>query len=1214
MGRILRALSVIVLLIVLSLAALVPSQAQLLQPDLVPQKLSLSPPSPVNEGTIVHISATVSNGGTAQAGEFTVEISWRRVDKEELCGFARTGLPGLEAGGQATIQTTIDTTDLTPGEYEVTMRVDPDDRVTELDETNNRLSKQLKILPPKPELHPISLSFDPPSPVERGETVRVTTELENTGESTAGGFRVEFLYRRGAGSWTSFGSTLIPGLERDGHLTLEQTLDTSALELDPQADLTSFSIKVTVDPPSAAEPEGAVAEQDEDNNEIIASLGVLPSKLDLPELHPVSIIFNRDLPLEWGRDITATVSVINTGGRKAQDIGIAFYYRKLGAGEWKKFATDTIASLGVEEQDNSDTASGQLDVPGLGLAPGSYELKVVVDPANTIDERNEANNELVVAFSIQGSELQPQSIELGAMPVHQGDTITIASQIENTGEKPAKSFTVGFFIDNRRFDTFYYEDEKGLEKNETVKAQGTLDTTDLPPGDYTLRVFVDPDNQIPELDEANNVISAPLKILPPEPRLAELHPTGLSLEPPSPVRGGRMVQVTATVWNTGNIDAERFQVELAYSSDGQSWTPFAVQDIPSLSRGGKETVEGQLDTAGLTIGTTYQIRVLVDPKDEIQELDEGNNVLIATLSLVAPAVSPPGANLTLQDLTLNPPSPVAQGTQVQVCAMITNTGRGAAGEFLVDFLHRQDQAGSFSSFASRSVPGLEVGQSITICELFNTTTLLGGSYELKAVADSGNWIQELDETDNELTRTLIISLAVPRPDLHPAGVTFDPPSPVGQGTPVQVCAKVTNLGATAAGPFTVSYAYLLDSYVQFATAQVPGLGGGKQVRLCRALDTSNLAPGTYKIRIVVDPDNRVMEGNEANNELGGYLSIVAPFPPTPQLALGTGGAVRLLALDEGTGAVYIASEDGKLYALKRGGEAKSGFPFAAGSPIRALALDVGAPRAVYLGTAEGKLYAVGLDSGREICQAALNSAISALGVDKFGNIYVGTETKLVSLTAGCEPRWEFTTVGIVKALVVDDAHDAIYAIASGGLLYALGRDGTLRWQLDLRSPLSALALGRAIYVGTEDGKVQAVGLSGSLGWSFTAGGAIMAIVVDRERDSIYAASADGKLYSLSLEGNLRWVFSSGGPIRSTPAIDGRTGAIFLGSDEGKLYALNPDGTEIFAATVGSPIRSQPVIDVVVQRDGAKVRLVRTVYFGAEDQNVYKIKVELRGGN
>jgi outer membrane protein assembly factor BamB len=156
--------------------------------------------------------------------------------------------------------------------------------------------------------------------------------------------------------------------------------------------------------------------------------------------------------------------------------------------------------------------------------------------------------------------------------------------------------------------------------------------------------------------------------------------------------------------------------------------------------------------------------------------------------------------------------------------------------------------------------------------------------------------------------------------------------------------------------------------------------------------------------------------------------------------------------------------------------------------------------------------------------------------------------------------------------------------------------------------LTALALGEAIYAGTEDGKVRAVSFGGSLGWSFTAGGAITSIVVDVERhDPIYAASADGKLYSLDLSGRLRWSFTTGGPIYATPGIDGRSGAVFFGSDDRKFYGLTADRDQIFAVEVGSPIRSNAVIDVVVEREGATVRLVRLIYFGAENGNVYLIK-------
>jgi subtilase family serine protease len=215
MAKSLKVLWLVGLIVSSAFAASTLSQAQSL-PDLTIQSLTLSPPSPVGQGTIVRVSIEVSNIGNTPAGPFSVELCWRRVDREECCGFASQEFSGLEAKGKVTVEARIETANLTPGLYEITARADPDNRVSESDETNNRASIQLEVLPPKPELHPLSLAFNPPSPVAHGQAVRVLSEIENTGESTAGGFRVEFLYRRGEGGWTSFGAISVPGWSGPG--------------------------------------------------------------------------------------------------------------------------------------------------------------------------------------------------------------------------------------------------------------------------------------------------------------------------------------------------------------------------------------------------------------------------------------------------------------------------------------------------------------------------------------------------------------------------------------------------------------------------------------------------------------------------------------------------------------------------------------------------------------------------------------------------------------------------------------------------------------------------------------------------------------------------------------------------------------------------------------------------------------------------------------
>jgi len=799
------------------------------------------------------------------------------------------------------------------------------------------------------------------------------------------------------------------------------------------------------------------------------------------------------------------------------------------------------------------------------------------------------------------------SFDASAAPVHQGDTVTVRAEIENGGVKPAPRFTVGFFIDNLRFDTFYYESQdEGLRRGERVEAQGVLDTTDLPPEEYVLRVVVDPDDQIPEPDEANNVISRPLRILPPEPRRAELHPTRLVLEPPSPIRGGQVLRLQATVWNTGNIDAERFRVSFAYRQvDGPGeFHEFAVREVLGLARNSKTIITAELDTRELTGDLAYELRVSVDPRDQVAELDEENNVLFASFKLLAVPVPPRGADLVPRELVLQPGPTVSQGAPLQVCLTVANVGQERANEFAVEFRYRPAAGGAFTAFASERIATLAVGEERQVCAALPTGGLALGDYELEIVVDPENLVGELNEENNVLTGRFTVTPPLPRPELYPVSLSFDPPSPVIQGQTVRVCVEIANLSGVSAGSFSVVYAYLVSgAYIQFATATVAGLGGGEQIGLCRNLETAGLAPGVYEIKVQVDPENRVVEQNEANNELKAYLTITIPGPPVPQIGLSTGAAVRLLALDPVSGAVYAAAGE-RLYALDRGPAPKPGFPFIAAGAIIALTLDTGAPRAAYLGTAE-ELYAVSLEDGHKICEQEVEQ-IRVLTVDRFGDVYVGTASGLLSFTARCEPRWEEPALGAAVTTVASDTTGVIYATA-GARLYALDRSGKVRWSADLPAEAQALAVGPAIYLGLADGTVLAYSTAGRRLWSFNASGSVTALVLDPERGRLYAATSNG-LHALGLDGRLKWSFATASAPGAAPAIDGRSGALFLGTEGGELHAIQADGTEIFTVTIGSPIRSKPAIDAVVQQVDATFRLVRTVYFGAEDGNLYLIRV------
>ncbi|MCK4392750.1 PQQ-binding-like beta-propeller repeat protein, partial [Candidatus Bipolaricaulota bacterium] len=482
---------------------------------------------------------------------------------------------------------------------------------------------------------------------------------------------------------------------------------------------------------------------------------------------------------------------------------------------------------------------------------------------------------------------------------------------------------------------------------------------------------------------------------------------------------------------------------------------------------------------------------------------------------------------------------------------------------------------------------------------------------------------------------LSVGVGPQRADLVPITVHFDPSSPK-VGDNVRVVATVENQGSGVAGEVKASFSVLLDEYVTFAHATDGALGSGGQTDLLGILDTKamRLEEGTYKVRILVDPDNKIVEENEANNTFVDELQI-SGRGPTVTLVEGTSGVIHHLAIGEQAAMVYLASRNGKLFRVQAG-NMQASLAFDAGNPITAFALDEGSSRAAYLGTSTGKLLVYGLDRGEEICHVSVdeNNSISAVAFDRFGNIYAGTSTNVVSVAGDCSSlRWEYGLGEgeVVTALAVHNARNRVYvatSMPSSGRLYAFALTQTgvenpvdPDWELTFSSPLSALALDGAldgrIWVGTENGEVQAVTFTGRLdsARTYMTGGAVTGIVLDLEhRDPLYATTDEGKLYGLNLAGELRWVFPLEGtaaPIPSAAAVDGSTGDVIFGTNDGSLYTVDSQGNPVWVVEgfgdSESGVISSPVVGRVVERDGAKVAFYRVIYFGTSDGKVYLAK-------
>ena len=1087
-------------------------------------------------------------------------------------------------------------------------------------------------------------------------------------------------------AWIPFSVFQLPGLARDQTVELSGVFSTgeSLRELLTTA-VTNGTLDASIMAPFSSEEmeqlENCIttyairvsvghlvgtAEQDASNNVLTSALSVEPSVLELPELLPVQVLFDRDLPLAWDDDVDVEVIVSNRGGSSAPSvfgstsITVSFFYREQGATSWIPLEIRTISQLGAEDDSDTDSVSITIDArpSQLDLSPGSYELRVVVDEANLIAERNEDNNEVIVGFSVQGTELHPVSLDLPTGSIHQGDTITVIALVENTGERSQRNFTVGFYIDDTRFDTFYYqavsETEDGLEEDDRARVQGVLDTTDLPPETYSIRVVVDPDNHILEHDEGNNVIQSTLRLLPPEQRLAELHITEIDFVPTSPIPTGDTLQVAVAIRNDGNIAAEAFLVELVlhYSTDGEVWSlpmldttqiidqvpeePFVRgQSIYGLSRGEKTIIRETFSTVGWPTGY-YRLAVCVDPPTglistgEIVEMDDLNNEAIAAFTIGEPVEALHGGqgssplsalpNLVFQDVAMSPATAVGVGQSVTFNASVANRGSQPSGPFTMTVQWTTPIGVSYTLLSQR-IGSLSPGEIWDIPAPSVQTSLPMGPYAIIAILDTGNEVAESNESDNEVV------VAVPvgqgegiQPDLTPIATRFVPSTAIVEtGHEILVYTTVKNTGALAAGSFTVE----VSAGDIISRETWPGLEPLASVELVHTLGTP--ASGTYQVTIQVDALDQVVESNEANNTRLASLQIAEHEQSTAERVIGDQGAVIALALDSSTGVLYAAWANGAIRATDRYSGDLAIYDAAA--MLTTMVTVFAMQDVAYVGTNDGRILAIDLSTGALLVEsAALGGSVRALVLGRSGILYAATATDLFKLNSALLTVGQTSVVGTVVNLGYEPIHSGIYALTTTGL-YAFDSELITQCSVtDFIGVPSSLAIGDSgIFVGTSSGILRAVTFCQSVGttammldaWRYLSAGSvngrITSITIDaRDIDPIYITTDNGSIHCLDFTGDLLWTYQrSLSGIHSIPAIDNRSGRFFYVDDDGIPSILDANGSVSFSVNSdvsrGSAAGSNLIVDEVRRQTESGTRLFRIYYFGTDDGWVYKIE-------
>lgn len=374
-------------------------------------------------------------------------------------------------------------------------------------------------------------------------------------------------------------------------------------------------------------------------------------------------------------------------------------------------------------------------------------------------------------------------------------------------------------------------------------------------------------------------------------------------------------------------------------------------------------------------------------------------------------------------------------------------------------------------------------------------------------------------------------------------------------------------------------------------------------------------------------------------------------------------------IDLAKNAIYFGADDGNLYAIPLLSTEQPRRPKwvfspdpdpAKRRPMRVAPVIDEARNRVYIGSDDGKLYAVDRDTGQLVSDFNPEPRPAPIRVPPAldqprGVLYVGADDQRMlainavdgSLATTANPTFNAAKGAIRTAPIVDFVRSAVYFGSDDGKFYAIDRDnfqtstfGPVVIGSSIRgSPLLDIlgTEGAAIYFGADNGVFYVIDRDGKELYSFeTLGPVRTKAAIDPIKNAVYFVSDDGKLYALfrsdekdskgqPIKGKERGkqkfavvIVTDNNPNpldgdlpRSSPVVDRRlgatgTGTIIVGSVDGKLYGINPDSgrSQFILAVPGAgtdpraAIRTTPALYV----SGPSASI--DIYVGADDGGLY----------
>lgn len=436
---------------------------------------------------------------------------------------------------------------------------------------------------------------------------------------------------------------------------------------------------------------------------------------------------------------------------------------------------------------------------GLMLVRGRHNMSIFVDSNKEIVEEDEANNMRSAAFSVARApqvDLRLTSLEI--TPKEGGSMMNqlFVVNVTNVGTNMSPATSVRLSDDNGPMTTMPVGPLRPGESRSVVHATRP---DYRPVGAFIARAVVDLENNITELREDNNAAMAEYVVLD--------HPTPDYALPDVQVRGNmtamRGLYVDTVVENVG--DGLVRGAVLRIMNETGSYADATRRD--TLYAGRNYTLQFML----VLPAGEHSLRLVVDPRGQIAERNESNNIRYLNLTIAEPLVALDLPNLVIERIVAMPEDP-RPGEPISLGALVHNIGSNTSNATVVNFSVDGKHVGS------AAVPALKPDRSHMAYVAWS-----GGpeaNYNISATVDQAERVSELGEDDNTLALGFFIGTTAAEERPEPKPTTPTPPTLAPPTVPTPATPKPTPPPTPAPPRDTASRIAL--NQLEITTRPVPG--------------------------------------------------------------------------------------------------------------------------------------------------------------------------------------------------------------------------------------------------------------------------------------------------------------------------------------------------------------------------------------------------------